>query len=143
MINCRLATDKDIPVLVALDTVVSRDPSRARQIAHWCIQNECYILEDPDTSIAQAYGVLNYHFFGCGFIEMVMVGEHARRQGLGRALIGALEAKCDNAKLFSSTNESNVAMRRLLEQQGFVPSGRIENLDEGDPEVVYFKGLGT
>lgn len=128
-------------MLTGLDTIVSRDPSRASQIANWCKHNECYILEDADTNIAQAYGVLNYHFFGCGFIEMVMVGEHERRQGLGRALIGVLEAKCDNAKLFSSTNESNVAMRRLLEQQGFIQSGRIENLDEGDPEVVYFKGL--
>lgn len=29
-------------------------------------------------------------------------------------------------------------MRRLLERQGFVESGVIEHLDDGDPELVYF-----
>ncbi|WZB72100.1 hypothetical protein WJ968_11125 [Achromobacter xylosoxidans] len=46
---------------------------------------------------------------------------------------------CDTAKLFTSTNQSNVAARRLMAKAGFVPSGMIENLDEGDPELVYVK----
>lgn len=32
-------------------------------------------------------------------------------------------------------------MQRMCEALGFVRSGYIENLDEGDPEIVYFKPL--
>ena len=33
-------------------------------------------------------------------------------------------------KLWTSTNESNTSMRALLPSLGFIPSGRIDNLDE-------------
>ena len=42
-------------------------------------------------------------------------------------------------KLFVSTNESNTPMRALLAKHGYVPSGFIENLDEGDLELFFFK----
>jgi hypothetical protein len=32
-------------------------------------------------------------------------------------------------------------MRSLLTKLGFEPSGIIENLDDGDPELVFFKRL--
>jgi hypothetical protein len=41
--------------------------------------------------------------------------------------------------LFSSANLSNVAAQRLFVRAGFIESGRVENLDPGDPEVIYFK----
>lgn len=44
------------------------------------------------------YGVLNYHFFGCGFIEMLMVGEQYRRHGIGLALLNGLKSKCLHPK---------------------------------------------
>ena len=44
-------------------------------------------------------------------------------------------------KLFTSTNASNVSMQRLCESLGYVRSGVINNLDEDDPEIVYFKRL--
>ena len=42
-------------------------------------------------------------------------------------------------KLFASTNASNTASQALMTKAGFVPSGQIDNLDEGDPERVYVK----
>lgn len=33
-------------------------------------------------------------------------------------------------------------MQQVLKKLGFVESGYIENLDEGDPELVYFKHIG-
>jgi RimJ/RimL family protein N-acetyltransferase len=62
-----------------------------------------------------------------------------RRQGVGTKLIEAWEKTADTVKLFTSTNESNLSMQRLCERLGYVRSGFIENLDEGDPEVIYFK----
>jgi hypothetical protein len=47
--------------------------------------------------------------------------------------------RCATRKLFTSTNESNRAMRDLLAHAGFEPSGVVQNLDPGDPELIYFK----
>jgi GNAT superfamily N-acetyltransferase len=88
--------------------------------------------------MVMGYGVLHYHFFGCGFIEMLMVGERYRRRGVGLVLIAALKSHCRHPKLFTSTNRSNLPMQRLLLNAGFVASGQIDNLDDGDPEQVFF-----
>jgi hypothetical protein len=50
-----------------------------------------------------------------------------------------MEQRCKTAKLFTSTNQSNKPMQVLLNRLGYRPSGVIENLDEGDPELVYMK----
>jgi hypothetical protein len=34
-------------------------------------------------------------------------------------------------------------MRRLLESTGYEPSGIIYNLDVDDPELVFFKSVGS
>jgi hypothetical protein len=52
-----------------------------------------------------------------------------------------LERICPSEKLFTSTNESNMPMQRLCEKLGFVRSGWIDNLDDGDPEIIFFKRL--
>lgn len=41
-------------------------------------------------------------------------------------------------RMFTSTNQSNLKMQSLLAKLGYEPSGVIHNLDEGDPELVYF-----
>ncbi len=85
-----------------------------------------------------AYGVLTNHFFGSPFIEILMVGSQFRRHGLGIGLISHLRAICSGPKLFTSTNMSNVPMQALLIKAGFKPSGYIDNLDENDPEIVFY-----
>jgi len=62
-------------------------------------------------------------------------------RGLATALMRAAELDCQSGKLFTSTNQSNVPMQRLCDRLGFVKSGYIENLDEGDPELIYVKML--
>jgi ribosomal protein S18 acetylase RimI-like enzyme len=64
-----------------------------------------------------------------------------RRRGIAASLMRSAEIDAPTEKLFTSTNESNAAMRALCEKIGFVRSGIIENLDEGDPEIIYFKRL--
>ena len=44
-------------------------------------------------------------------------------------------------QLFTSTNRSNLPMRRLCDRLGFQRSGVVENLDNDDPELVYYKRL--
>ncbi|MCG8296453.1 GNAT family N-acetyltransferase [Pseudomonas entomophila] len=134
--HIRLAEPMDLPALIAIDSVARHDPRRAGQIAAWLGQYLCLIAEVGGA--VEAYAVMHRHFFGCTFIEMLMVGESHRRSGLGVALVAHIQAECRGQKLFTSTNRSNAPMRRLLERQGFVESGVVEHLDEGDPEQVYF-----
>lgn len=88
-----------------------------------------------------AYGVLHYHFFHCGFIELLMVSQTHRGQGIGSYLLIALQKQCRTEKLFTSVNLSNTGMQALLLRQGFIHSGQVDNLDDGDPELFYFRQI--
>jgi len=78
-------------------------------------------------------------FFGYDFLELLAVRPDKRRKGIATALIRAVEARSSSGKLFTSTNRSNTPMRRLCLRLGFHPSGLVENLDDDDPELVYYK----
>ena len=136
-LHIRLATDSDMAALLALDTIAPHDLRRAQQLRHWVAARHCHLLLAD--AVPAAYGVLHHHFFDSGFIEMLMVGERFRRHGLGQALLQHLVARCERPRLFTSTNQSNQAMRALLTRNGFIDSGRIDNLDPGDPELVMFR----
>ncbi|NHZ39736.1 GNAT family N-acetyltransferase [Massilia sp. CCM 8693] len=138
--DIRAAIMADLEPLVALDTVAASDPGRCVQIRQWIDNRTCYVAHTGDA--VGAYGVLAYHFFGNGFIEMVMVGERFRRQGLGMALVRYFQACCTTPKLFASTNLSNQRMQELLKTAGFRTSGLIDNLDDNDPEIVFFSRPG-
>ncbi|GAB1439428.1 hypothetical protein MASR2M36_22000 [Providencia sp.] len=66
-----------------------------------------------------------------------MVNNQYRRQGLGLSLINQLKKQSKTQKVFTSTNQSNIATQQLLLKAGFIPSGNIENLDNNDPELIY------
>lgn len=136
MLEIRAATLADYERLVGLDTLASVDPARRVQIGQWIDAGSCYVAQTGEP--VGAYGVLGYHFFGNGFIEMIMVGEDFRRQGLGIALVRYFQAQCLTPKLFASTNLSNQHMQELLRSAGFRTSGFIDNLDDNDPEIVFF-----
>jgi ribosomal protein S18 acetylase RimI-like enzyme len=87
------------------------------------------------------YGVLDYTFFSNGSIDRLYVHSNHRRRGAGKALLPHLESLCETPKLFVTTDLSNLAMQSLLVKLEYVLSGVIHNLDEGDPELVYFKRL--
>ena len=87
------------------------------------------------------YGVLSHTFYGHGFVELLYVHPGRRRRGAGAALLLHFESLCRSPKLFTSTNLSNLPMQSLLNRAGYALSGVIHNLDEGDPEVIYFKRL--
>lgn len=133
------ATEQDLTALIALDTVAAQVPQRCEAIRRRIEQKICFVLR-REGKIA-GYGVLHYHFFGCGFIELLMVDPALRGQGVGSALLIALQQQCRTEKLFTSVNTSNTGMQALLLRQGFVLSGQVDNLDDGDPELFYFRRL--
>jgi ribosomal protein S18 acetylase RimI-like enzyme len=88
-------------------------------------------------------GVAEFHtrFYGHLFIELLLVGGAHRRRGVASALISACAAAAPTSKLFTSTNASNFAAQKLFLRTGFQVSGSIDNLDAGDPEIVFCKLL--
>ena len=80
-------------------------------------------------------------FFGRGFVRLIWVEESFRRSGVGSALMRQAEKDCLSEDLFTSTNLSNIPAQRLFENLGYTRTGMVENLDEGDPEIFYFKRL--
>lgn len=138
--NVRLALSSDLPTLIDLDAIARREPRRREFIAQAIAAGQCWVAVDArDTSILLGYGVLNDSFFEQAFIPLIVVKDSERRRGVGSAILRALESRCAAAKLFTSTNASNEPMRSLLGKLGFIGSGHVENLDDGDPELIFVK----
>lgn len=128
--HIRSANIDDYNELCAIDSVSEECVERCDQIRYWLEVAQCCVVQVDDRVVA--YGVLTQHFFGQPFIEMVMVG---------KAYIKYFKSVIIGSKLFSSTNMSNKRMHELFTRQGFKPSGYIDNLDEGDPEIIFYHSI--
>jgi ribosomal protein S18 acetylase RimI-like enzyme len=84
------------------------------------------------------YLIWDRRFFGCPFAWLVGVDPAFRRRGIATRLLREFALACPREALFTSTNESNTGMQTLLARSGFLPSGRVENIDLGDPEMFFF-----
>jgi GNAT superfamily N-acetyltransferase len=141
MISFRPATAVDIESICAFDHIAQRESQRKEFLRRSVLSGACHIGAENDEFIC--YGVLNYSFYDNGFVALLYVHSGHRRRGAGAELLGHLESLCETPKLFTSTNLSNLPMQSLLTKAGYVMSGVIHNLDESDPEIVYFKQLRT
>ncbi|MDQ7794502.1 MAG: GNAT family N-acetyltransferase [bacterium] len=140
MITVRAGKPADLTGLIALDAVARREPRRVDFIRRSIEQATCFVAEQHSATIG--YGVLTHSFYGNAMIEMVYVGKRFRRSVVGSALVRFAESLAKTPKVFTSTNLSNKPMQLLLGRHGYVLTGYIDNLDEGDPELVYFRRLG-
>jgi ribosomal protein S18 acetylase RimI-like enzyme len=111
--------------------------SRRRFIEDRLREGRCWVAE-LDGRLA-GFCVLDHSFFSNGFVSLLIVHPEGRRRGVGSALLGHALSMCSTPKLFTSTNQSNTAMRALLRKMAFEPSGVIHNLDPDDPELVFFR----
>ena len=139
MISIRQAVADDIELLCSLDLIAHEDAERREFIRREVAAGNCFVAVNDETVIG--YGVLNYTFYYHGCIDLLYIHSGFRRQGAGAALLRHMESLCRTPKLFTSTNQSNLPMQSLLTKSGYEVSGVIHNLDEGDPEIVYFKRL--
>ncbi|HDS1623163.1 GNAT family N-acetyltransferase [Stenotrophomonas maltophilia] len=126
---------QDADALIALDSVTATDPRRIMQIADWLAHGVVQVAEQGGKIVG--YLVIHHHFFGEAFIEMLRVAREQRSQGIGAILLRHAITWRGGGKLFTSTNASNTGMQRLLAAAGFVGSGIVHGLDEGDPELIY------
>jgi len=132
----------DYDAVRALDRMLVGVRDRGEALREWIARGECLIARNDGGEIA-GFAVANREFFAQCFIALVVVHPEQRRRGVASALIRAVEARSPTPKLFTSTNQSNEAMQAVCESLGFVRSGVVENLDEGDPEIIYFKRVNA
>lgn len=133
-----MGTIEDSAAIKAIDTSIDPDPHRAELIDAALDQGTVQVALD-DLEVV-GYSVVNRSFFHRPFLEMLMVAPSRRGGGIGRKLLReALRNVGAAGELWTSTNESNARMQSLLESEGFELTGRVENLDPGDPELFYFK----
>lgn len=140
-VSIRHAGVRDVEELLALDSVARTDAQRQTQIRTWISEGQAFVVHRDGQVVG--YGVLQHSFFERAFIAMVYVDPSERRRGLGSRIVEHLEQRAETPTVFTSTNQSNVPMQRLLERRGYERSGSIENLDPGDPELVYSKLKGA
>lgn len=133
-----LASPTDYEEVRALDGLLAGVRDRSEALGDWIARGECRVARDDDGTIA-GFIVANQSFFAQSFVVLVVVHPERRRRGVASALIRAVEEASPTPKLFTSTNRSNTAMQAVCASLGFVPSGVIDNLDDGDPELVSFK----
>jgi GNAT superfamily N-acetyltransferase len=114
---------------------------RAREILESAIaSHEC--LVHVDGGEMNGFVITNTRaFFGRDFVKLLVVSPAHRRSGIGSALLEAATATATTETIFASTNESNAAMRALFEREGWTLSGTLTGIDEGDPELVFYRTL--
>ena len=132
------ATDDDLADVIAVDAAHMRH-ARADHLAEAVKRHECYIVREGWDVLG--FAILTQSFFEQYFIDLIVVHPDQRRKGVASALMQHIEKIVPAEKLFTSTNQSNAPMQALCEKLGFVKSGWIDNLDDGDPEIIYFKRL--
>ena len=137
MVTIRSAIASDLDAIAAADAVALGDPARRSLLRSHIDGSRCWVADNQGEVVG--FLVLEYTFYGNGFVSLLVVRQDSRRRGIGRALLRHATSTCTTAKLFTSTNESNRPMRSLLSGEGFEASGIIHNLDEGDPELVFFR----
>jgi ribosomal protein S18 acetylase RimI-like enzyme len=135
----RLALRSDLPALRFVDPLMRADHDRQHLIETSIDRAECFVVAEDDE--VQGFAILNYTLFGHAFVPLLVVAASERRRGLATALMAEAERQCVRNKLFISCNRSNVPAQNLFERCGFVPSGQVENLDDEDDELVFFKAL--
>lgn len=128
----KIATETDLHRILDIDPF-----RRTDSICHAIKRGDCYIAVHD--GIIKGFAIMNYNFFDNGFIELLIVAENYRKRGIGTALLNHLFTECETEKLFTSANQSNVPMKKLLPKAGFIFCGQIEALDEGDPELFFVR----
>jgi GNAT superfamily N-acetyltransferase len=127
----KLTNDAGIPGLT---------PDRVAELVAAAVPaGECLVHVDSVGDVDGFVVTNKRSFFDRDFVRLVSVDSSRRRSGIARALLTAVVARATSETVFISTNVSNSAMRELLSMDRWIPSGTLSGLDEGDPEVVFWK----
>lgn len=129
----------DFDDIAKIDEAVIGSNSRCEYIRKAIEDERCIVVKDKKVIVG--FLIFDTHFFDCSFISLIIVKPTERRKGYASSLIEYFTSISPTMKIFSSTNKSNYKMQEVFKANGFIQSGFIENLDDGDPEIIYFKSI--
>jgi GNAT superfamily N-acetyltransferase len=128
---------RETDLLARIDPLTAGDPKRREHIGELLALGLSWGAFDNGQLLG--FAVVTRHFFNFPFVDLLLVAEAQRRQGVGRALMDHCEQIHDADRIFTSTNESNGPMRALMAGAGWRPCGQVDALDPGDPELFFVK----
>lgn len=142
-ISLRLASQKDKSLAVAFDYVLDKEEhiklKREEKITKAISDNECFIVLAGSRAVG--FVLFDYRFFGQGWIELIIIDEKYRGKGIGGQVFDLICGKCKAEKVFTSTNSSNLPMQKALTKADFTFAGKLDGLDDDDPELFYYKKI--
>lgn len=140
-IRLRKASNSDKAVAVAFyNSIDQEEPvqlKREEKIAKAILDETCFIILTVNKAIG--FVIFDYRFFDQGWIELIIIDKACRGQGIGGKVFDLIGEQCQAKKLFTSTNRSNTPMQKALSKAGFSFAGQLMGLDEGDPELFYYR----
>ena len=139
--NLTRATLSDLDRLAEVDARLANDRSHRRFARRVLELGDSWLATIADCPVG--YALVSRNFFDRPFVDTLVISPARRRQGIGAALLGRCAEAHEEDRIFTSTNTSNAAMRALLARELWLPSGRIDNLDADDPELVFVKFTET
>jgi RimJ/RimL family protein N-acetyltransferase len=140
-ISLRKATLKDRAIVVDFDYSLDKDEhiklNREEKITKAISNDECFLILADDKEVG--FVIFDYRFFDQGWIELIIIDEKYRGKGIGGKTFDLVCEQSKSDKVFTSTNSSNTQMQKALEKANFSFAGELKGLDEGDPELFYYK----
>jgi GNAT superfamily N-acetyltransferase len=139
----RPATAVDLVAVLHLDPIaVAGDKERADLLSRCVAFGECHVFLTG--GVVTGFVIRRPgHFFGRDFVDLLVVDPASRRAGVGTALLRYALDTALSDRVFTSTNASNGPMQALLRAGQWSFSGQLEGLDEGDPELFFYKARGA
>lgn len=140
-IRLRKATSKDSAIVVDFDYRLNKDEhtklNREEKITTAISNDECFLILADNREVG--FVIFDYRFFDQGWIELIIIDEKYRGKGIGGKTFDIICEQCKSDKVFTSTNSSNTQMQRALTKADFTFAGILNGLDDGDPELFYYK----
>lgn len=122
-----------------LDKVEHVELKREEKLTKGILDEECFIILANNKPVG--FVLFDYRFFDQGWIELIIIEEKYRGKGIGGKVFDLICKQCNTSKVFTSTNRSNIYMQKALTKAGFYFAGEIVGLDDGDPELFYYKRI--
>jgi ribosomal protein S18 acetylase RimI-like enzyme len=133
----RAATARDLAALEPIVWPPLLEAPKRRRFLRGLDENEVVIIYGKD--VIYAYAWIYEGFFGHTFLAYLAVQPQYRRNSLAGMLLETTQNRAVTDRVFSSTNASNAAMQAVFDRYGWRRCGQIDELDPGDPELVYVK----
>lgn len=140
-IRLRKATYNDKSIVVDFDYRLDKNEhiklKREEKITKAISYDECFLILSDNQVVG--FLIFDYRFFDQGWIELIIIDEKYRGKGIGGKVFDLLCEQCKTDKVFTSTNRSNTRMQKALAKANFSFAGELNGLDDGDPELFYYR----